>query len=212
MAMGRDRKPDGRREAVRQTLEIDQQRAHGVIERDPVQNDDLRVENVLGRQVGQPLFQFGDTEALHLKRHDKAVMHHRVPQLFDMGQLVLLGHAVQDFLIAQVHLADGLLEADVQNIFLTQQTVEGYLHHQGGFADAGTGQNGAKTARRDDIVVLVAQKAQRISQNEVIGQHDQAPFLQLNYPAAPIVRPGRPRPARQRGQMVSKCRLAVHGR
>jgi len=88
----------------------------------------------------------------------------------------LLGQAVEYFLIPESHLVDRVIQTDVEDVFTSQQAVQGQLNHKGRFTDACPGQNRTTTASGDDTFGFLPHEPQGVAEDQIFLQHYKAPL------------------------------------
>ena len=119
------------------------------VKMETVDDHHRRREDPLFGQIAQPFFELRNREAFDAEGHDEPVGQDRFPEAADLRPFITSRKMMKKLAVPEVHLVDGIVQADVKDILVSQHAVQGQLDQQGGLPDAGMGKNGAESRRRE---------------------------------------------------------------
>jgi hypothetical protein len=101
----------------------------------------------------------------------------RFPKAGDLLPFVISGEMMKKLAVPEIHLVDGIVQADVKDIPVSEHAVHGKLNQQGGLPDAGMGKHGAEPPGWKDVLCLETKLAQRVAKDQFLFQHIMIPVL-----------------------------------
>ncbi len=96
---------------------------NGLFKRHTINDHCIRLKDFLFDQIGEAFFEFWHTEAFNAKGHDEPMGQNHIPQLVTLLDVVVGCYTAENFLIPQTDFFDGIIEADMQNIFFPEHAV-----------------------------------------------------------------------------------------
>ena len=135
-------------------LQVIQVRTAGLIKLETVNNHHRRREDPLFGQIAQPLFKFRYREGFDTEGHDEPVGEDRFPEAVDLRPLITSRKMMKKLMVPEVHLVDGIVQADVKDFPASQHAVQGQLDQQGCFSDTGVGEHRADCTGGEDVLGL----------------------------------------------------------
>ena len=102
----------------------------------------------------------------------------RTPSSLD--QLGPAGQVLEEFCVPDADLRYGLIEADVQNLFITQHGIEGQLNEKSRLPDPGRSQHRAETAGFQILFTPPAQRPQRVAKDQIFLEHVDIPVPEMD--------------------------------
>ena len=172
--------PDVDPEPAGEQLQCHQALPVRLSEGEPVDEDHLRMKDVLGRKVRQPLLQLGNGEPLHLEGHDEPVRQEVLENPVELGPFGPVGKVLEELCVPEADLGHGLIEADVQDIFFLQHGIEGQLHEKGRLSDPGGRQHRTEAAGRQNLFTAPAERPQRVAKDQIFFEHVDIPVPEMD--------------------------------